>query len=49
MRRDEVAERLGKRLKRVRKRKRARRDFACEAVALKMRLVKAREKGNRQS
>lgn len=37
------------RLKGVRKRKRVRRDFECEAVALKMRLVKVKEEGEHQS
>jgi hypothetical protein len=39
--------RLKRRLKGVRKRKYTRRfDFECEAVALKMRLIKAEEDGN---
>jgi len=39
--------RLPGRLKGVRKRKRARRDFACEVVAQKLRLVKFRMQSDR--
>jgi len=35
--------RIGGRLKGVRKRKRARRGFECDVMALKLRLVKTRE------
>ena len=40
--------RVGSKLKGVRKRKRARRGFACEVMAYKLRLVKTtKEKGER--
>jgi len=39
--------RLKRRLKSVRKRKRARRDFECDVVALKMRLVEIEEHSDR--
>ena len=38
---------LKERLRGVRKRKRARRGFECEVMALKMRLVKVKEQGDR--
>ncbi len=39
--------RFGGRLKGVRKRKRAQRGFECEVVALKLRLVKIKERSGR--
>ncbi|MBL7064815.1 MAG: hypothetical protein ISS49_11515 [Anaerolineae bacterium] len=39
--------RLGGRLKGVRKRRRSRRGFECEVMALKLRLVRAKEKDGR--
>jgi len=39
---DERGEQLKRRLKGVRKRKRARRGFECEAIALKMRLSRSK-------
>lgn len=47
MEENEGSERMGGRLKGVRKRKRARRGFECEVVALKLRLVKVKGKGGR--
>ena len=44
---DERGGRLKRRLKSVRKRKHAQRGLACEAVALKMRLVKIEEDSDR--
>jgi len=40
---DERGKRLKNRLKKVRRRKRARRGFECEAVARKMRLARVEE------
>jgi hypothetical protein len=44
---DEGTGRLKRRLKSVRKRKRAQRGFESEAVALKMRLIKVEEDSDR--
>jgi len=44
---DKKSGRLEKRLKAVRKRKRAQRGFECEVVASKMRLVKVEEENDR--
>ena len=46
MEENEGGGRMGGRLKGVRKRKRARRGFECQVVALKLRLVKVRGKGD---
>lgn len=46
---DERGGRLKKRLRVVRKRKRAQRGFECEVVASKMRLVKTKEENDCQS
>jgi len=48
-REDERGGRLKKRLRVVRKRKRAQRGFECEVVVSKMRLVKTKEENDRQS
>ena len=47
MEENESGGRMGGRLKGVRKRKRARRGFECQVVALKLRLVKVKGKGGR--
>ncbi len=47
MEENESGGRMGGRLKGVRKRKRSRRGFECEVVALKLRLVKVKGKGDR--
>jgi len=44
---NESGGRIGGRLKGVRKRKRAQRGFECEVVALKLRLVKIKERSGR--